>query len=174
MKKFDINAEYQVDVSDLAYLAGLTERRIQQLEVEGVVIKLAHGKYDLIECVRAIVEHTRASSRGSVASEAEKNERTRLTREKRKIAEMNRRELAGDLVRVEVQRRNLYEVGREVKNNLETMPDRLAGLLAGENDKGACYSIMAAEIRTTLESLVEKLAGTLVEDPRAYVEIEQD
>jgi len=174
VKKFDINSEYQVDVSDLAYLAGLTERRIQQLEVESIVTRLEHGKYDLVESIRAILEHTRQSSRGSVASEAERNERTKLTREKRLIAEMNREELAGNLVQVEIQRKNLFEVGREVKNNLETIPDRVAGVLAGETDKGKCYTILAAEIRAALENLIEKLHSTLVEDPRAHVTIETD
>lgn len=174
MKKFDINAEYQIPVADLAYLVALTERRIQQLEVESVVTRVEHGRYDLVESVRAIVEYARSSSRGSVASEAERNERTGLTREKRSIAKMNRLELEGRLVRVEVQNNNLMTLGREIRNNLETIPDRIAALAAAENDKAKVYNMLAAEIRESLDQLVEKLSETLVEDPRAYVDAESD
>lgn len=170
MKKFSIDNVYQVDVEDLAYLVDLTPRRVQQLEVEKVIDKLEHGVYDLVECVRAIVAHRVRSASGSAASEGEKKARTRLTEAKADIAELNRRELAGELVRVEVQRRNLYAVGREVRNNLETIPDRLAGVLAGETDKSKVHQVLAGEIRAALEQLVEKLTATLVEDPRAYVD----
>ncbi|MGI9202655.1 MAG: hypothetical protein ACR2Q3_01525, partial [Woeseiaceae bacterium] len=170
MKKFSIETEYQVDVEDLAYLVNLTPRRVQQLEVEGVIEKLEHGKYDLIECVRSIIDARLRSASGSVASEAEKTQRTRLTKAKADIAELNRRELAGDLVRVDVQRRNLDQLAREVRSNLETIPDRNAGILAGETDKGKTHQILANEIRQALEDIGEKLLTCLVEDPHAYVE----
>lgn len=170
MKKFSIDNVYQVDVEDLAYLVNLTPRRVQQLEVEGEIEKLQHGKYDLIECVRSIVDARVRKASGSVASEAEKKQRTRLTKNKADIAELNHRELAGQLVRVEVQRRNLDQLAREIRSNLETIPDRNAGILAGETDKSKVHQLLAAEIRQALESLVDKLTSTLVEDPRAYVE----
>ena len=172
MKKFSTEHVYQVDVEDLAYLVGLTARRVQQLEVEGVIEKLEHGKYDLIECTRAIVDARVRKASGSAASEAEKKQRTRLTRAKADIAELNRRELAGELVRVDVQRRNLDQLAREVRSNLETIPDRNAGILAGETDRGKVHQLLAGEIRQALEQLREKLIACLVEDPHAYVELE--
>jgi len=174
VNKFDINAEYQVDVADLAYLAGLTERRIQQLEAESIVSKIEHGKYDLVESIRAVVEYTRSTVRGTVASEAEKKERTRLTREKRLVAQMNREELAGQLVRVEVMRKHLFQLGREIKNNIETISDRVSPLVAGESDRAKVTAILDTEHRTALEGLTEKLAACLVEDPRVYVNADID
>lgn len=169
MKKFSTEHVYQVDVEDLAYLVNLTPRRVQQLEVEGEIEKLEHGKYDLVECVRAIVDARVRKAQGSAASEREKKERTRLTKHRADIAELNHRELAGELFRKNVQRRNLDQLAREIKSNLETIPDRNAGILAGETDRGRVHQILTAEIRQALENLIERLNATMVEDPHAYV-----
>lgn len=46
-----------VSAAVIARLFNLTERRIQQLAKQGILSKVAHGKYDLLTAVREYVAH---------------------------------------------------------------------------------------------------------------------
>lgn len=155
--KLDTNQEYRATVSDLAYTLGLTERRIQQLESEGIVNQLERGAYDLIESVRAYCEFIRQESRGSVASKEERAERTKLTRAKRRLQELRTGELEGKLVRTEYLEKQDFEIAMILADTLQTIPDRIAPLLAAEQDANACYKLLDAELVAARENCVKKM-----------------
>jgi len=155
--QLDINQEYRATVSDLAYLLGLTERRIQQLESDGIVTRLEHGNYDVIESVRAYSEFVRQESRGTVASKEEKDERTKLIRAKRRMQELKTGELEGKLVRTEYLERQDFEIASILSETLQAIPDRIAPLLAAEVDANKCYRLLEGELINARNDCVEKM-----------------
>lgn len=162
-KKFDIDRQYDISVVDLASLVGLSERRIQQLERDSTVVRLEHGNYDLVESVRAYCDFLRHSERGSVASKDEQLERTKLTRAKRKLAELTLDETAGALVRVETLHKHHAGLASILKNNLMTIPDRVEAVLAAESDPDKCRLILQGQIREALDDVLGEMDNLRVD-----------
>ena len=152
-----------VPVDVLAYFLGLTERRIQQLDVEDVITKIEHGKYNLAESIRAYCEFLRQSERGSVATKEEKAERIKLTRAKRRIAEHNERELAGELLRRDVVRAQDSQLAFILKANLETMPDRIAAIVAAETETETVHNIIAGQVLESLNSVIDAMGKASID-----------
>lgn len=168
---FDINGEYAITVADLAYLIGVTERRIQQLERDGHILKLEHGQYDLVESVRGYTEFTRHADKGSAASQEEQKERVKLTRAKRRTAELNLAEQAGNLARVDILKQHLFNLAAILNNNLMTMPDRIESILAAETDPDKCREILLVQVRESLDNILRDLENFKVKSSAVDVDL---
>lgn len=156
----------QGDVNELSEILGLSARRVQQLESDKVVVSLGHGLYDFFVSIRAYCEFLRQSTRGTTTTQEEKEERIRLTKAKAGIAELNHAEMVGALLRTEAVRGQDYALARILRSNLESLPDRRAAELAGENDVDKVYKILAEEIRQSLDQIIESMASLEVDDAR--------
>jgi phage terminase Nu1 subunit (DNA packaging protein) len=85
-----------VEVGTLAKLFNLTAVRIQQLSADGVVIRVARGKYDLWQSIRNYIKYLqeRKVNQWSGSKDAEnpgdyESHRSRLTKAKADIAELD-------------------------------------------------------------------------------------
>jgi hypothetical protein len=66
-------------------------------------------------------------------------------------------EKKGTLVNVEDVQRVVYEAGRQVKEHLMAMPDRIAPLVAAIDDSFECKKILASEINIALKDLADTI-----------------
>jgi len=163
--------EYTATLETLAFALGLTERRIQQLEADEIVTRQERGKYDLWESIRGYCEFLRNSERHSATSEAEKNERVRLTRAKRIAAELQLRETAGALVKVEQMNKHHRKLARVLVSNLETIPDRIDALIANESNPDKCHRLILEAVREALADVVREMDNLEVDTARVSVEL---
>lgn len=62
------------------------------------------------------------------------------------LAELNYRQRSGELVPAEDVRRSAFDVGRRLRSQLLTIPDRVAAQLAGLHDPMAVHRVLRAEI----------------------------
>lgn len=112
----------------IARLLDLTERRVQQLASEGIIPKASKGKYDLVESVRRYVRHLRlrveASQSGKVT--VLEDERTRLTRARAGLAELDERERRDELVPAVQIEKFLTSILSRVRQGVLTLPSRAA------------------------------------------------
>jgi phage terminase Nu1 subunit (DNA packaging protein) len=89
----------QVTTADLALVLGVTDRRVQQLETQGVLRKLEHGEWDLAESVQGYLRHRlkakqRVTPAGGKAEE--KLKAAKAAREELKLAVEEGRLIAAD------------------------------------------------------------------------------
>ena len=136
-------------------LFGVTERRIQQLVDEGVVVRLAHGKYALRESITAYVTFLRESMQNQPVSDAEKAQRLRHAKYKADMAELDLRERTGELVNRKQERRLAFVLARNLRATMEHMAVRLAPVVAAESDQHKVHSMMMAEVKGALTATIE-------------------
>lgn len=117
----------QVSTEDLAQVLGLTPRRLQQLENTGVLVRLAHGEWDLAASVQAYVQHRvkgqtdrRRRSTGEPGSAEAKLKAAKAGREELKLAQE-----MGELIPTEEAIAILDEVIGTLRADLAGVPARL-------------------------------------------------
>ena len=126
---------------------------MQQALRSGRIWKEADGR---IDSGRADVEWERNTSaaaqkcEGSLQYQQAQETRMRIAAE---CARLEFEECAGSLVRTERARRHLFEVGRRVRERLDTLPDRMAGVIAAESDAEVIHAALLGGIREALEEL---------------------
>ena len=136
-------------------LFGVTERRIQQLVEEGVVVRLAHGKYALRESITSYVTYLRESMQNQPVSDAEKVQRLRHAKYKADMAELDLRERTGELVNRKQERRLAFVLARNLRAAMEHMAVRLAPVMAAESDQHKTHNLMMAEVKSALTATIE-------------------
>lgn len=149
---------------DVAALTGLTIQRVHQLVKEGRIRQRERGVFDLVPAVSQYCEYIRGYSRGSDAKRLEDEERTRLTSAKADLAELEAAQRTGLLVDRDAVRRQDAALARVLRNNLQTIPDRVTALVMAATEAGAVHKVLADEIEASLEQVVERL-GEIEVDP---------
>jgi hypothetical protein len=160
-------------------LSGGSLAAVQKAVAAGRISVDVQGRIDRVEADRAWSENTLASKvrtkeqstpktpakgrtrarGGTLVAEEDgedytlASERARKERADRKLRELTlRRELA-EVVDVSKVAALNFRVGRQIRSRLEALPDRLAEVLAAEDDPQAVDEILRGEIRKTLELL---------------------
>ena len=151
-------------LQELSAFLMLTDRRVQQLKDANVIVKFGRGEYDLTKSTQGYINFLRERAFGGVANTDQHGEKTRLITAQANIAEMNDAELRGDLVRVDEIRRSIFTAARGVRNSLQTVADRLAQPLAGEDDHHEIHAMIENEINQILHEM-ESEFNNLVSEP---------
>jgi len=143
-------------VKTIAKLLDLTERRVQQLAREGVIPKAESGRYDLVQAVRGYVKYLRDRAVGEVSTADVFTEKARLTKLTADKLEIEIAERTGQLVDAAAVRKEAFTAGRQVRDRLMKIPDKLSPELATMDDAHAIRVRLAAEFREVLEGLASK------------------
>jgi len=88
-----------VNGATLAHLLGVTEKRVQQLVIEGAIDRAGKGKYETVACIRGYIATLKTEKKGVGLEIA--NADLRLKNLKADEQEMANREQAGELARKE-------------------------------------------------------------------------
>jgi phage terminase Nu1 subunit (DNA packaging protein) len=161
---YDDITQQTVTGTVLASMLGLSDMRVSQLRSEGVIQRDQQRQYPLLQSVQQYCEFLRGSSRGSDTAKAEQIERTRLAKVNADLKEKQLAELEGDLLRASVVRAQDARLATILRNNLQSIPDRLASILAAESDERTVYNAMSTEIRTSLEAVIAAMESAEVDD----------
>lgn len=154
----------QVGCEELGGILGITARRVQHLEKMGVVASLAHGVYDLSVSVRGYIQYIKDNAKGTTTTAEEKEQRIRLTKAKAGLAELAHGELNGELLRRSVVRRQDFQLGRILRNNLESIPDRVAAIVAAESSADKVHDLISSEIRDSQDQVIAAMEAIEVDD----------
>ena len=160
-----------VNLKDLSEFLMISDRRIQQLKDANVIVKIERGQYDFVQSTQGYINFLRERAFGGVANTDQHGEKTRLITAQANIAEMNDAELRGDLVRVSEIRRAIFTAARGVRNSLQTVADRLAQPLAGEDDHHEIHAMIENEINQILHDMKEQFAGLVSEPECADIDV---
>lgn len=141
--------QFLVPRSELAFTLSLSETRIAELVKSGVLPQpQGRGKFDLGGSVRAYLQYTRTRTRGTLAEE-----KTRLTKAKADREELNLAVRSKELIEVSTVEKVVFEKGRQIRDALQSIPDRIAGIVSAEGDQIKNHATLSREIHQALEAL---------------------
>lgn len=137
----------------LAAALDLTPRRVSSLVTEGIFPKpTTHGMYPLISCLHAYMAYLRQRATGAgVATETLASERAKLTRSKAAIAEMERRQLLGELVSQEDVATGWVAILKVLRTNFLGLPNKTAPALAVMTDPRKIAAYLTDRVHEVLE-----------------------
>ena len=158
----------------IAKLFGVTERRVQQLAKEGIIpaAQSKPYKFDLLATVQAYIRYLSDKANGKESKNAStvEAEQDKLRAEadlkmhKAKIAEMQLKELEGQMHRSEDVEAMTNDLVYTVRSMLMALPGRLAMDVMQANSAAE----VSALIRSECYKILDELAGYKY-DPEAYM-----
>jgi len=158
----------------IARLFGVTERRVQQLAKEGIIPAAQQRpyKFDLLPTVQAYIKHLSDKAYGkeqkstdTVQAESDKlRAEADLKQSKAKIADMQLKELEGNMHRSE----DVEAMTNDLVYTVRSMIMALPGRLAMDVMQATSAAEASALIRAECYKILEELAGYKY-DPEAYL-----
>ena len=154
-----------VPVAHLAKIFSLTERRIQQLAADDIIPRAERGQYPFLESVTGYIKFLQERAFGKSDNSTDSHhERTRYLKAKADLTELDVQERNGDLISASAVRDQDFKLARILRNNLQSIPDRTAPLLAANMDAASIHKALYDEINLTLEQIISAMASTEVDD----------
>ena len=157
----------------IAKLFGVTERRVQQLAKEGIIpaAKQRPYQFDLLPVVQAYIKYLSDKANGketkgadTVQAEADKlRAEADLKQSKAKIAELQLKELEGNMHRSE----DVEAMTNDLVYAVRSMITALPGRLAMDVTQAASAAEASAIIRSECYKILDELANYKY-DPEAY------
>jgi phage terminase Nu1 subunit (DNA packaging protein) len=135
----------------VAALLLLSERRITELTQANVLPK-PEGKrgYDLTACVQAYIKFLRTKP-GAVTEH-----RARLLGAQASLAELNLKLREGELYERRAVDNDWFRSGREMRDCMLNIPDRVSGPCAGETDQHIIHAMLTKEILQALHAISDE------------------
>jgi hypothetical protein len=128
------------DVHTLAGIFGLTPRSIQNLEKQGIAVRVGHGRYDLHLSVKRYIAHLEAEvASGNAEFEVQ---RTRVYKARADILEAQSEALRGELHDGACIAEVMGEGLANLRAKLLAIPTTAAPRVADETDPNKCAAII--------------------------------
>ena len=143
-------------VSTIAKLLLISERRVQQLSKEGVIPKTDHGRYELAPAVQGYIRYLQERSLGRPsAPEDYHSEKARLVKLQADKAEIEIKEMSGELVKADEVLQEWTTIVSAVKSRMLSIPSKAAPILAHEDSPASVIEILEDMVREALQELSE-------------------
>jgi phage terminase Nu1 subunit (DNA packaging protein) len=160
-------AENAQSADVLAKLLDITERRVRQLSAEGIIPKVARGRYEMVGAVRGYIRYLRdLSLKGEVGPADYGIERARLVKAKADLAEMEASQMRGELLPAPDVKRAWTDIVALMRARLLVLPDKIAPVVhettsiaqAKDVIKKAVFEVLT-EIATTDVEVIPHIEG---------------
>ena len=138
----------------IARLLDLTPRRVQQLSNEGIIPKASRGRYELVPAVQGYVKYWRELSLRSDGSGDDYNaHRTRLTKVKADMAEMEHDQMSNSLIPANDVRDAWDTMASNMRARLLGIPTKMAARVFAADDVNDAKKILKESINEALQEL---------------------
>ena len=117
------------NITAIAKLLRLTERRVQQLAKDDIIPKAERGKYDLISSVHGYIDFLKAKAGGDFTGEDVFKNKNKLMKAKAEIAEIEKMKATGELIPKQEVKNTWLELINKVKQKLLTIPNKVAPII---------------------------------------------
>jgi len=117
------------NITAIAKLLKLTERRVQQLAKDDIIPKAERGKYDLISSVHGYIDFLKAKAGGDFTAEDVIKNKNKLMKAKAEIAEIEKMKATGELIPKQEVKNTWLELINKVKQKLLTIPNKVAPVI---------------------------------------------
>ena len=153
-------AENAQSAEVLAKLLDITERRVRQLSAEGIIPKVARGRYEMVGAVRGYIRYLRdLNIQGDVGPADYGTQRARLIKARADLAEMEASQIRGDLLFASDVTAAWTEIVALMRARLLVLPDKIAPVVhettsinqAKDVIKKAVYEVLTEIAETDVE-----------------------
>lgn len=136
---------------DLAEALTVTPQRVGQLTKDGILPKPFSGRYDPKTAVAAYVGYLKKGK----------------TREQRDLAEVEKLQLGNQMRRLRLQQASgellsrdavnkaWFDAGRQIRDLLQNLPERLSGPLSAAHDQRKVFAVLNKEVHQVLQILAK-------------------
>ena len=138
------------NITAIAKLLKLTERRVQQLAKDDIIPKAERGKYDLISSVHGYIDFLKAKAGGDFTAEDVIKNKNKLMKAKAEIAEIEKMKATGELIPKEEVKRTWLELVLKVKQKLLSIPNKVAPVVVTVNSINEIKLILQDKIYEAL------------------------
>lgn len=158
-----------VNTQAVAKMFGVTDRRIRQFVEEGIIDRVGHGRFDVVDTVNKYITHLRMAS-----DQLDENDVTESLEYEKYLHEKAKREKAEiELAHIKGNMHSAIEVEKVMNNMLASfrarmlsLPSKIAPTLANQE---------VADIEKLIEAQVhEALIELSNYDPSAFMEVEEE
>lgn len=159
-----MTAANTVDVETLAKLLNLDPRRIQQLANDGHIVKAARGRYFLAKSINGYCRFLQGSAGGGADPNSFATQRTRLTKARADLVEMDRAERSGSLVPAEQVEEGWIKIAAIIRARMLALPTKLAPRMATVRTAAEAREILDGEITNALLEIAETAVTVIPDD----------
>lgn len=144
-------AELKMDVTtkELSDILSLTQRRIQDLENEGVITKIGRNKWDLKECVQSYIEYKIANATSTYGLTEARAQKEFADAEIKKLILAEKK---GEVVPIFKLEKDLSDIASTLSNRLYNLPNKIKMRV---NLSDETQSALNYEIEETLKEFKE-------------------
>lgn len=140
-------------IAVIADLYEVSEQTIRNWIDAHTIDKPVNGLLNVIDVIRKIYLHQRRLLEGT-GSQVLTDERARLTKAQRELAELDLGHKKGQLLDAEEVKKAAFEKARIVSEAFENIPARIGAILAAEKDEFKIRHILKVELDKTREELI--------------------
>jgi hypothetical protein len=131
-----------VGIHTIARMLGLSRPACHELVSAGIIRRKSYGKYDAIEVATDFIAHQKRQLVAAREGNADfQTSRAGLIEEKRRLAELERERLEGNLLRVDLIEGMVGELVTMIRNAFLGLGPRLAMKLAGRDARSIAIEI---------------------------------
>ena len=145
--------EQTVPIASLSRVLNLSERRIQQLVKEGVLIKEERGRYPFFSNIKSYVMYLQARVDGGGKVLDLDDARKRKLHAEAMLVELELADAQENTISISDHGEVIGGLGDVIRGRLLVLPSKLAPALALESKQGLCKQIIEDEIRSTLAEI---------------------
>ena len=183
MAKADTDSTKVTDIDSLTVSAavlggifGVTDRRVRQMAEEGIIVRAAKGRYNLVESLKNYILSLKLAAEGATIDGPDgaidiDEEKALHERVKRHISELKLQTMRGELHKAEDVEKVMSDMLAAFKTRVMNIPSKVAPILE-DRDAGYIKDRLTNEVVEALNELKDY-------DPKAfysdeYVEGEED
>lgn len=165
-----------VSAAVLGNIFGVTDRRIRQMAEEGIIVRAAKGRYNLVDSLKSYILSLKLAvdSNDSDNPDGELNfeeEKALHERVKRHISEMKLQTMKGELHKADDVRHVMTDMLSSFKTRMMNIPAKVAPVLE-DRDAGYIKERLTSEVTEALNELKDYNPADFYSDE--YVEGEDD
>lgn len=165
-----------VSAAVLGNIFGVTDRRIRQMAEEGIIVRAAKGRYNLVDSLKNYILSLKLAvdSNDSDNPDGELNfeeEKALHERVKRHISEMKLQTMKGELHKADDVRHVMTDMLSSFKTRMTNIPAKVAPVLE-DRDAGYIKERLTSEVTEALNELKDYNPADFYSDE--YVEGEDD
>lgn len=159
--RFDIQGDsLHVNSEVMLEIMECSPTTLTDMKKQGLMVQPVYGVYDLIPSIRNYLKKLKNKASATTAEGVLDfhEEKARLTKMQADKAEMEVKELAGELVRVEELIDAWHEILMDCKGKILSIPSKLATLVADIENPAEAQELIEDHLREALEELSEYAA----------------
>lgn len=162
-----------VTTKEISEILGLSDRRIRQLEAEGALVKIAHGKFDLPASIRSYIDFL--NDKNSDEEELNKTvEEALWTRARRQKAELELQIMRGELHRSKDVKRVMNNMLSAFRARILSIPSKTASQLVGQTEIPIIKNILKDTLYEALTELSDYDPHVFYAESKDKISLDED